>query len=316
MHRSGKLIATGVLLIVFISDPVTGRQKPPLTDQPPRAAPDPLSQLMKEQGYVAVPLVQEEAGGAFVVECQSGTEKWRMLLDTGAESSCLDAGLAKRLGLKGQGEAKVVGAAGVQVGAQVSLRGMTIGEYDTRAMGNEVGLAAFDFSAMAAVQEQRKIPKIDGLLGHAALRLNSAVIDYDTRTLYLRTPLRGLWPKVEGRWTATRGEEDGRARAIDPESPPRLEFKDRQFRLTDGARSYQLGVHVVPDKGRYVMAFFDPAQELARELAYTRGGLLKMDGDRLTVCVSLDTATAQGLPDDFRTSPKSGRLLLEFKREK
>ena len=256
------------------------------------AAADPLRAVLEKKGYVAVPLIEEE--GRFTVECKIGTETCRLLLDTGAESSSLDAALVKKLGLKHGDEVKFVGIGGIQKGHEVSLRGLLIGDFDTRNMANALPFRSVDLSALNAARDRRKHRRIEGVLGDGGLRLTSAVIDYPARTLYLRTPLASLWPEIEGRWVATGGQEDGRERKIDPKAPPRLEFKDRRLHLTDGTKQYTFGLHVKPEVDRrYTLVFFDPEKELAKELlGYDAGGLLKVSGDKLTVCLVLDPTAA------------------------
>ena len=321
MKHAWKHLTSFVALLVMLSATADGRQKPQsATAPPPRpaVAADPLRVVFEKKGYVAIPLTQEEKDEQFTVVCKSGTETFRMILDTGAENSSLDIGLVNRLGLKHGDEVKTVGIGGNRKGVDVSLRGISIGAFDSRAMARALPFNAFDFTVTNTAQDQRKLPRIDGHLAHSTLWHTAAVIDYSTRTLYLRTPLDGLWPAIEGKWVAGSGQEDGKERKIDPNAPPRLEFKDRQFHLTDGTKSYTLGLHVnkQPGEVHYAVALFDPKQQFAKELNYKAGGMLKVSGDKLTVCLCLDPATAKGMPDDFTAPAGSGRLLLEFRREK
>jgi predicted aspartyl protease len=91
-----------------------------------------------KRGYVAVPLAQDDEG--FTVGRKSGSEEWRMLLDTGAENPSLDTGLVRKLGLKPQGEVMTIGADGPRKGVGVFLRGFSIGDFDTRATANALPL--------------------------------------------------------------------------------------------------------------------------------------------------------------------------------
>ncbi len=309
MNRTWTFVALAALLSVTAS----GQPKP--AEKPPE--PDALRQLLLKKGYVAVPLTQDEADEHFTVECKIGTQACRFFLDTGAENPTLDTALVKKLGLKHEDAVENVGIGGVKKGFKVTLRGMSIGTFDIRVMVDSFDLVAFDLSDLNAVLDQRKLRRIDGLIGHALLKATYAVIDYPARTLYLCTPLNRLWPEIEGRWVAFEGQEDGRARQIDPAAPPQLEFKDRTFRLTDGKKQYLFGIHTVPVKNGHGMWFFHPEKDLAKELDYKAIGLLKVADGRLTVCLCLDNAMAvKGMPEDFKAPADSGRLLLEFRREK
>jgi predicted aspartyl protease len=301
------------LALVLLLSVTAGGQEKPARAAPPTA--DPIRVVLEKQGYVTIPLAQE--GGGFVIDCKSGTETFLLDLDTGAEQSSLDLELVKKLGLKHEGTVEAAGIEGIRKSIEVSLRGLSIGDFDTRTMTNVIGIRGSDFTALNTDRDRRKLRRTDGLLGQALLDTSAAVIDYPTRKLYLRTPLAGLWPEVEGKWIAVSGRDDGQVRKIDPPAPPTLEFKDRRFHLTDGGKQYAFGLHVKPGaNGGYMLGFFDPDQEFARKLNYRAVGLLKVNGDKLTVCLCLDLAKAKGLPDDFTAPAGSGHLLLEFRREK
>ncbi len=290
------------------------REKPA---ERPVAVADPLRAALEKKGYIAVPLTEEEGRNAYFIECKCGTEKLRLVLDTGAEVSVLDTSLAQKFGLKAKRDLTVLGTGGKKEGVEVSLRGLTIGNFDTRTTGNVFPLVAVDFTdSNKALAQHRKLKPIDGLFGHCDLENYSAVIDYSTATLYLRAPLEGLWPTIEGRWVATGIQEDDRERPLDPKAPLRLEFKDNRFHLTDGTVDLNFGMHVRVDKGGYAVVFFDPPQELDTELNYKASGLLKVANGKLTACLSLGSATSKGIPDEFKAPAGSGRLLVEFRRDK
>ena len=282
----------------------------------PVAVADPLRTALIKKGYTAVPLVEVGDKG-FVVECMCGTEKLRLILDTGAELSALDKGFVQKLGLATQNDVTATGFGGSLEGVEISLRGLRIGDFDTRTTINALDAAAFDFTAInAAIVKHLKLKPIDGLLGHWDLEIYSAVIDYSTATLYLRSPLKSLWPAIEGRWVATSTRENGQELPLDPKAPLKLEFKDNRFHLTDGANELVYGMHVRSDKGISTLALFDPKKEFAKELDYEAAGLLKVADGKLTACLVLDPSKAKGVPDAFEAPAGSGRLLVEFRRDK
>lgn len=313
MARAWKHLVSFIALVVLLLSAKADDQQKPLLKQPV-AVVDPQRVFLQKQGYVAVPLLQDEKGGCFTVGCKSGAKTFRFGLDTGAENSSLDISLVKKLGLKQRNDIRTAGIDGIQKGVEVTIRELSIGDFDSRATVNTLVLNAFDYTALNADRDQRKLPRCDGNIGHSALWYSAAVIDYSTRTLYLRTPLDNLWPKIEGQWVAVNGQENGRKRQIDPKTAPRLEFKNRCFHLTDGANTYTFGLHVKPEKDHYALVFFDQANEFAKQLEYKTGGLLKVSGNQLSICIALDPA--KGMPDDFKAPADSGRLFLEFRREK
>jgi len=126
MNRICTLVALAALLSVTASGQPNPAEKPP--------EPDALRQVLEKKGYIAVPLTQDARAEHFTVECKIGTEACRFLLDTGAERTTLDTALVKKLGLKQEDAVETVGVGGVEKGFEVTLRGMSIGDFDTRAV--------------------------------------------------------------------------------------------------------------------------------------------------------------------------------------
>lgn len=265
-------------------------------------------------GYVAIPLQQDEEGGCFTIECQIGAEKIIFLLDTGAERSSIDKQLAKKLGLESKGEVVAKGIEGTRTGFYTAIRGMSVGNFDTRELANEFDVAVFDFQTLQSKIPERKHRKIDGLLGHSAFATCSSIIDYPRKTLYLRTPLRSLWPEIEGRWTATKLTMDGKDKPYDATNPPRLRFKDRRMMISNGTDEVEYGIHVALGKDYSTLVLFPPEKEKDDTLIYTAASLLKVSGDKMTVCLSLEAS--KGIPNDFKAPAGSGFMLLELKKEK
>ena len=131
------------------------------------------------------------------------------------------------------------------------------------------------------------------------------MIDYPSKTLYLRTPVAGLWPKVAGEWAATRREEDGKVDPIDPKAPPRLVFRDRTLTLTDAGRQYHFGFHVGPGDGCLLVLLYPPGEELAEKLQYRSAALLKLDGGKLKLLLGVDPTKTKPAASEF-TAPRPG----------
>ena len=66
---------------------------------------------------------------------------------------------------------------------------------------------------------------------------------------------------------------------------------------------YRFGMHVKPEKDRFAVTLFKPWEEFDGELEYRAGGLLKVSGDKLTICLALDPTKAKALPEDFNHAP-------------
>lgn len=273
-----------------------------------------LHDYLLSKGYVAVPLLQDDEGGCFKIECKIGSEKIVLLLDTGAERSSIDKNLAKKLGLESKGEVIAKGIEGTRTGFYSAIRSISIGSFDTRELANEFDVAVFDFSSLQSKISGQKLRKIDGLIGSSALTLCSGIIDYPQKTLYLRTPLRSLWPEIEGRWTATEFTIDGQKKPFDEKNTPRLRFKDRRMMISNGTDEVEYGIHVALGKDYSTLVLFPPEKEKNDTLIYTAASLLKVSGDKMTVCLSLEAS--KGIPNDFKAPAGSGFMLLELKKEK
>src|SRR6185437_7032047 len=160
-----------VLLTFIIALPVDAEDKP--SSKPadaPRAA-------LVRAGYTAVPLTVGPEDLLFCVEGRVGAEKVRFLLDSGAGQTVLDLAVAKQLKLElGEGAA-LVGPSGRGAAYQVKFPGLTLGSYDALKHWNRVEGLTSDLSGLSG-------PK--GLLGIGALHEWAAVVDYPSRTLYLR----------------------------------------------------------------------------------------------------------------------------------
>jgi len=67
-------------------------------------------------------------------------------------------------------------------------------------------------------------------------------------------------------------------------------------------------------KGMDRMIFFDPKQENERAPAFLADSLIKVDRDRMTICLVPDLKKAKGAPTEFAAPKGSGYVLLELKR--
>jgi predicted aspartyl protease len=296
-----------LFLLVLLSVREVRAADPPAT-KPVTPSDDAVRTALLMKGYVAVPLVPGTNGDPrYSVVCSFGQEKFPLLLDTGAGGTVLDPTLVKKLGLTEGEEINVNTLGGDAKGRLTEVRGLKIGDLDTRRLFRSV--VAFSMPVHEAKEDYR------GVLGQNLLRLLSAVIDCSTHTLYLLPPLRRLWPAVEGKWVATGGEEDGKPRAIDTKRSPVVEFKDDCLRFTDGDTKYEWGIQAGPRGDGYGLVLYDPTKELDDGDPFTAGALLKVTGDKLVMCLVLK-GKAKFVPTEFAAPKGSGLVLLEFERAK
>jgi uncharacterized protein (TIGR03067 family) len=125
-------------------------------------------------------------------------------------------------------------------------------------------------------------------------------------------PAEEAHKKLQGAWTATRAERDGKA--ADDVVGHRLSFTGNRFRIQsgDGKLLYTGSFRVNPS-----------AKPAAIDFAHTDGaqkgkawkGIYALDGDMLTICDNAPNLD-QSRPAAFEAKSGSGYVLIRFKRAK
>ena len=123
-------------------------------------------------------------------------------------------------------------------------------------------------------------------------------------------PAEDTQKKLQGTWTATQAERDGKA--ADDVVGHRLSFTGNRFQIQseDGKPLYAGTVRVDPS-----------AQPAAMDFAHTEGalkgkawqGIYALDGDTLTICDNAPNLD-KGRPAAFEATRGSGYVLITFKR--
>ncbi len=257
-------------------------------------------------GYTAIPLTVSPELRLYV-EGAIGSEKVRFKLCSGESMTVIDFSVARRLGLP-LGEAVPRGMGSSYAGRVAEYPGISLGTFAPLKNWNMLKGMAVDLS--------RLDNHPTGLLAMDVLDAWGAVVDYPGRTLYVRPMLQNAWPRLAGAWTVTNWQEDGETRKLDPKALPTLTFADRRFKLIDGGQTREYAMQMVPaeKKGLYRMVFFDPKQEDDRAPAILADSLIKVAGDRMTVCLVPDVKKAKRAPTEFAAPKGSGYVLLELKR--
>ena len=197
-------------------------------------------------------------------------------------------------------------------GEKVSLRGLTLGGYDTRRAWAEVYGQGFDLAGVNKFLAEQKRRPIQGVLGNLDLLNGSAVIDFGTNTLYLRPARETVGPQLEGKWVGVRYEFDGQKGRYAP-GDGTVEFKGGRVRFTTRAGTKEWGFHLRDEGDRYRVGLFDPrADELADGFGYSGSGLLRLAGGTLTLVMERGGKE----PTEFAAPKGSGLLLVEYERAK
>jgi hypothetical protein len=140
-----------------------------------------LAETMERKGYVPIELVKMRTG-YLGVKIKVGERTLNMLLDTGAPNTHFDPERTKALELAWRHFDEAAFGPGWGKIGYGELPGMKIGAVDVGA----VSVRSQDKSKLNEQLVAYGDAPIDGLLGADVLEPHEAVIDYATRTLYLR----------------------------------------------------------------------------------------------------------------------------------
>ena len=125
-------------------------------------------------------------------------------------------------------------------------------------------------------------------------------------------PAEEAQKKLQGTWTATKAERDGKA--ADDVVGHRLSFTGNRFRIQsrDGKPLYAGTVRVDPG-AKPAAIDFEHTEGALKGTAWK--GIYALDGDTLTTCDNGPNPD-KGRPTAFEAKTGSGHILITFKREK
>lgn len=142
-----------------------------------------LPAILHERGFLGVPL-EVNAVGHFEVAAEVNGHAARLVLDTGASHTVLDAPSAERLGLTTTASDDRVSGVGASdwATAMTSVSELRLGAVRL----HDVTVRTLDLAHVNRALEARGGTPVDGAIGGDLLRACEAVIDYARATLYLR----------------------------------------------------------------------------------------------------------------------------------
>ena len=284
-----------VLLTLLFAAPVRAQDKPADPADARRAA-------LVKAGYTAVPLTLESTWLSLSANGTVGRERAKFLISGGTPDTVLDMKLAKRLNLPlGPEVAFGVGNGFAQLAArQMFAPGFTLGNYDTRRDWPNLPGVAADLSGQPGSPQ--------GMLGNDFLDPWGAVIDFPSRTLYLRPPITPMWPRLAGVWEVTSWHEDGADRKLDPKAPAKFTFADRRLKVVMGGQTREYAIRFKPDDRGDMILMIDPKQDGKpfTEADLVGGGLIKVKDGQMTLCALSQSGQARELPEEFAAPKGSG----------
>jgi hypothetical protein len=148
-----------------------------------------LSGFLKSEGYQQIPLTRNSAGH-FVTDGVLASHPVRVLIDTGAGATIVSLPLARELGLELVSEGRTGGGAG-----GTNLETFKFKDSCSLTLGHVVprpkALIAMDLCHVNAALTLKKAEAIDVILGADVFERQMAVIDYGSRSLFLKTAVSG-----------------------------------------------------------------------------------------------------------------------------
>ena len=288
----------------------------------PKASSTVIGQSAVDAGYSKVPIRYGCGGQKMWVLLTVGDEKLKMFLDTGAGPTILTTQAAKRLKLKLEkppADSAVVGVLGAHEVQFALLEGAKIDTLEVPASKVAVG----DIAAMLKDADSGATDG-DGVFGTDFFRFYSAVIDCDAPALYIISPAKKLWPKLQGIWVLEACETDGVSVTADGRPSPELEFGTKvgqvRFRTDSGKSEAVLADAELLKFGSWHVVVVNPQKGESASPLFIRLGLLKVEGDTLRICSAMklkgDESDWANLPKAFEAKKGSGHVLYTFKRVK
>ena len=285
-----------------------------------------LGKLLISKGYTSIRLEKIQISDdiyvstnayIYAVKCRIGKDDFYLMLDTGSALTIIDEGYAKKIQLKigDPYKGRAFSMSGEIPLRELKFRSMRVGSLDSVKFAQSIKWYVTDLSFLNQKSEQHDKLPIVGVLGHAYLDNLSAVIDYNSSTLYLITPLRKQWHKLEGSWYPIRGELNTVPLTEEELKTYQLDFANQQLTLSKtGAKPVTYGCHCGEIEPGWLLALYTPEDEAKAVLNYTAGATYKVVDNQLHINLSFDVKT--GAPRDFTSPVGSNWLSLVMERRK
>jgi len=142
-----------------------------------------LKNLLLRQGYTKVKLKKINTNH-FELKAKINKVKGKFILDTGASNSCVSIDLADKFHLELQdSETKAAGAGAIGMETKTSSKNkLELKEWNY----NNFNLVLIDLSHVNTALTEHNADAVDGIIGADILEKGNAIIDYETKSLYLK----------------------------------------------------------------------------------------------------------------------------------
>jgi predicted aspartyl protease len=139
--------------------------------------------FLKSQGYTSINL-KKTGTNHYQIKAILNDIEGLFILDTGASNTCADLTQTKKFKLISENsEIKASSATNLMQETKISKKNkLQVGKWNSKSCS----VVLFDMNHINTALNERKIQKVDGIIGADTLKKGKAIIDYGKNRLYLK----------------------------------------------------------------------------------------------------------------------------------
>ncbi|MFT6993479.1 MAG: putative aspartyl protease [Maribacter sp.] len=141
-----------------------------------------LKKILKKESYTSV-LLKLTATDHLEIKAKINGVKGVFILDTGASNTCVGFDKQDHFKLTSEAsEIKAAGAGATDMETHISTKNkVEIGKWKNK----KLKIVLFDLTHVNQALEAHNVPQVDGIIGADVLKQTKAIIDYDSKKVYL-----------------------------------------------------------------------------------------------------------------------------------
>lgn len=139
--------------------------------------------FLKSQGYTSINL-KKTGTNHYQIKAILNDIEGLFILDTGASNTCADLTQTEKFKLVSKNsEIKASSATALMQETKISKKNkLQVGKWNSKSCS----VVLFDMNHINTALNERKIQKVDGIIGADTLKKGKAIIDYEKNRLYLK----------------------------------------------------------------------------------------------------------------------------------
>ena len=139
--------------------------------------------FLKSQGYTSINL-KKTGTNHYQIKAVLNDIEGLFILDTGASNTCADLTQTEKFKLVSENsEIKASSATNLMQETKISKKNkLQVGKWNSKSCS----VVLFDMNHINTALNERKIQKVDGIIGADTLKKGKAIIDYEKNRLYLK----------------------------------------------------------------------------------------------------------------------------------